>query len=276
VLSRRAFLSCVAFIPALAQGDADDTVWAEYLVWLEGRVVGSTAGLDHYRQALLDLGLPEAEVERRMSIVSSRVLRRPEAMRLWFNSMYGADGAQGPDWPTPLVMEAVRELEPGSALDVSMGEGRNSLFLAGMGWDVTGFDVSDVALENARAKAAKAGVTLKTVRAGYQEFEFGHHRFDLIVMTCAYFPIREAEYVDRLLDSLRPGGLLVFQYGVLPKSAGNDGSASWLGVPEADELKRVFGTLQILRYEEIEEIADWQIGSRQRKARTVKMIARKN
>jgi 2-polyprenyl-3-methyl-5-hydroxy-6-metoxy-1,4-benzoquinol methylase len=34
-----------------------------------------------------------------------------------------------------------------------MGEGRNSIFLAGRGWNVTGFDVSDVAVMNARAKA---------------------------------------------------------------------------------------------------------------------------
>ncbi len=173
-------------------------------------------------------------------------------------------------------MEAARELEPGSALDVSMGEGRNSIFLAGMGWDVTGFDVSDVGWENARAKAAKAGVTLKTVRSGYQEFDFGRHRFDLIVMIYAYFPIREAESVDRLLDSLRPGGLLVFQHGVLEKGGDKDGSAAWLGIPEEDELKQILGTLQILRYEESEELSDWQVGSRQRRGQTVKMIARKD
>ncbi len=86
-LSRRAFLSGATLLPALAQDAADDTVWAEYLAWLEGRVVGSTVGLEHYREALADKGFPEAEVERRMSVVTSRALRRPEAMRLWFNSM---------------------------------------------------------------------------------------------------------------------------------------------------------------------------------------------
>jgi hypothetical protein len=36
-------------------------------------------------------------------------------------------------------------------------------------------------------------------------------------MTYAYFPIREAVYVNRLIGSVRPGGLLAFQHGVLKR-----------------------------------------------------------
>jgi methylase of polypeptide subunit release factors len=48
-------------------------------------------------------------------------------------------------------MDVVKGLKPGIALDVCMGEGRNCIFLAGLGWKVTGFDVSDVAVANVLA-----------------------------------------------------------------------------------------------------------------------------
>jgi SAM-dependent methyltransferase len=210
-----------------------------------------------------------------MALVSARAFRRPEAMRLWFNSMYGPDGGVGPDWPTPFVMEVVKDLTPGTALDVCMGEGRNSIFLASLGWKVTGFDVSDVALMNARVKAKKAGVNLTTSRSGYQEFDFGYGRWDLIVMTYAYFPIRETEYVNRLIGSIRPGGLLAFQHGVLKKGVDRTGTASLLGIPEEGELKEIFRSLVVLRYEEVEEQSDWQVGHGHRNGRSVKMLAKK-
>jgi SAM-dependent methyltransferase len=274
--SRRAFLSVVAACSTAAGSATDDeAVWTQYLAWLKGRVVGDLVGLDTYRKVLTEQGFPKEEVERRIALISERSLRRPEAMRLWFNSMYGPHGAVGPDWPTPFLMEVVKGLTPGAALDVCMGEGRNSIFLAGLGWKVTGFDVSDVAVANTLAKAKKAGVEITAVRSGYQDFDFGHERWDLIVMTYAYFPIRDTKYVNRLIASMRRGGLLAFQYGVLKKGADRSGDASLLGIPEEGELKEILRDLRILRYQELEELSDWQVGDGGRKGRSVKMLAKK-
>ena len=274
--TRRGFVFAIAASPAViaAAGD-DDAVWSEYLAWLKGRVLGDLVGLDTYRKVLTDQGVPKPEVERRMKIISERSLKRPEAMRLWFNSMYGPNGAVGPDWPTPFLMEVVKGISPGSSLDVCMGEGRNSIFLASLGWKATGFDVSDVAVANALAKAKKAEVEITAVRSSYQEFDFGHERWDLIVMTYAYFPIRDPKYVGQLIASMRRGGLLVFQYGVLKKGADRTGDASLLGIPEEGELKEIFRSLRILRYEEAEELSDWQVGQGGRKGKAVKMLAQK-
>jgi len=275
-LARRDFLSIAgAWLLAGARASDDEAVWSQYLSWLKGRVLGDTLGLESYRKALIEQGLAKAEVDRRMRIISERAFRRPEAMRLWFNSMYGPEGEVGPDWPTPFVVEVAKDLTPGAALDVCMGEGRNSIFLASRGWNVTGFDVSDVAVMNARRKADKAGVKLTVIRSGYQEFDFGDAKWDLIVMTYAYFPIRDAVYVNRLVGSMRPGGLLVFQYGVLEKGADRSGTAPMLGIPEEGELKEIFRSLVIVRYEEVEEESDWQVSHGHRRGRTVKMLAKK-
>jgi hypothetical protein len=273
--TRRAFVSAVAASFTVAAAGDDDAIWSEYLVWLKGRVLGDLVGLESYRKVLTEQGVPKPEVERRMKIISERSLKRPEAMRLWFNSMYGPKGAIGPDWPTPFLRETVKGVTPGASLDVCMGEGRNSIFLATLGWKATGFDVSDVAVANALAKAKKVGVEITAVRSGYQQFDFGQERWDLIVMTYAYFPIRDPKYVSQLIASMRRGSLLVFQYGVLQKGADRTGDAALLGIPEEGELKEIFRALRILRYEEAEEVSDWQVGQGGRKGRSVKMLAQK-
>jgi len=45
--------------------------------------------------------------------------------------------------PNAFLVEVTRIRKPGKALDVGMGQGRNSIYLARRGWDVTGFDASD-------------------------------------------------------------------------------------------------------------------------------------
>src|ERR1035441_4619057 len=84
--TRRAFLPIVAAWSTLASSATDDeAVWTQYLAWLNGRVLGDLVGLDTYRKVLADRGLPKEEVERRIALIHERSLKRPEAMRLWFN-----------------------------------------------------------------------------------------------------------------------------------------------------------------------------------------------
>src|SRR5919199_5652595 len=60
--------------------------------------------------------------------------------------------------PGPFLGAEVGSREPGTALDLGAGEGRNSLWLAERGWRVTAVDLSDVAVAKGRERAAHAGV----------------------------------------------------------------------------------------------------------------------
>src|ERR1700731_1554236 len=55
-----------------------------------------------------------------------------------------------------LLQHAIRERQPGVAVDLGMGEGRNAVFLAGRGWQVTGVDISGEAVKQAKARAVAA------------------------------------------------------------------------------------------------------------------------
>lgn len=112
--------------------------------------------------------------------------------------------------PNGTVVTELAGVTPGRALDVGCGEGADSVWLAGRGWDVTGLDVSSVALGRAAMHAREAGVEVDWIPAGLLEADLGTGVFDLV---SAQYPAlrttatREAERA--LLDAVAPGGLLL-------------------------------------------------------------------
>ena len=93
--------------------------------------------------------------------------------------------------PNAPLVETVSSLKPGKALDIAMGEGRNAIWLATKGWDVTGFDISDEALRQTEERAGRVGVTIKAIKAASESFDYGHEQWDLIVMSYAFTPVPE-------------------------------------------------------------------------------------
>jgi 2-polyprenyl-3-methyl-5-hydroxy-6-metoxy-1,4-benzoquinol methylase len=81
-----------------------------------------------------------------------------------------------------LLARHVEDLPPGAALDIAAGQGRNAVFLAAKGWQVTAFDISGKGLEIAKTAAREAGVRLTTVRCSAQEFDYGHQAWDLVLL----------------------------------------------------------------------------------------------
>ena len=123
------------------------------------------------------------------------------------------DGAMWSGRPNGrLVAEAAR-LTPGRALDVGCGEGADAIWLARRGWTVTAIDVSDVALGRARQAAELAGVTVDWVRGDALQTSFPARSFDLLSMQYPALPKAAGEGAVRtLLDTVRPGGLLLAVY----------------------------------------------------------------
>ena len=90
--------------------------------------------------------------------------------------------------PNRFVVEELHALPPGRALDLGSGEGRNAVWLAERGWQVTAVDFSPVALAKARRLAQARGVTVNWVLAdlrGYQPESAAH---DLILVAYVHLP----------------------------------------------------------------------------------------
>jgi 2-polyprenyl-3-methyl-5-hydroxy-6-metoxy-1,4-benzoquinol methylase len=80
-------------------------------------------------------------------------------------------------------MEMAKDRKAGTALDVGMGQGRNAIWLAQQGWDVTGFDPAEKAVALAQETAKMLGVRLETEIKGMEDFDFGERRWDLILFS---------------------------------------------------------------------------------------------
>jgi 2-polyprenyl-3-methyl-5-hydroxy-6-metoxy-1,4-benzoquinol methylase len=94
-----------------------------------------------------------------------------------YNSIYsGRDGIPFPRNPNRFLVEMTKGLKPGWALDVGMGRGRNSIYLAKQGWEVTGFDASGEGVRLAQSEADRLGLKLSASVATFEQFDFGENR----------------------------------------------------------------------------------------------------
>lgn len=110
--------------------------------------------------------------------------------------------------PNRFVSEELEDLEPGSALDVACGEGRNAVWLAEQGWEVTGVDFSSVALERARRMADDLELEVDWVEADILDWDPGR-RFDLVLVAYVHFlPTEWMALMHKAVSWVEPGGYL--------------------------------------------------------------------
>ncbi len=115
--------------------------------------------------------------------------------------------AEWPGKPDESLVEKVGSLKPGRALDLGCGPGRNAIWLAGQGWQVTGVDASAVGLGQAAHRAAEAGVTAEWLQADLTDYEPPAAQFDLVVLANMHFaPGEREELFARFGRAVAPGG----------------------------------------------------------------------
>ena len=100
----------------------------------------------------------------------------------------------------------------GHVLCLAEGEGRNAVFLAQQGYQVTAVDQSAVGLKKAQDLANKHGVTIKTVVANLAEFDLGNACWDGIVSISAHVPapLRKQLHQQSVL-ALKDGGVFILE-----------------------------------------------------------------
>ena len=172
--------------------------------------------------------------------------------------------------PNALLVETVKGLKPGTALDADMGEGRNAIYLAQQGWQVTGVDVAEKALAYAQARAGKLGVKITTEVADMAKYDWGTNKWDLIVLSYA----GGRDYAARVQKALKPGGIVVLEAFHMEATqkiqvVGGDYRVFF----NTDELKKLYGDvgLKIIRYEEPIGTADFT----KQQLRLVQLVAQK-
>lgn len=158
--------------------------------------------------------------------------------------------------PNQFFAEEVAPLTPEKALDLGTGEGRNAIWLAEQGWNVTALDFSSVAIEKARAIAQKRGVVVEWVVADLVAFEPEPASFDLVAVVYIHLPASErSTVVRRAASAVATGGsLLVIGHDStnLPNGVGGPQNPDVLFTP--DDIVADIGDLRLVRAERMHRI----------------------
>ena len=175
--------------------------------------------------------------------------RDPDGERRRWDERYRLRLQEPDREPADFLRQQVASLPTGCALVLAMGEGRHALYLAGLGHEVTGVDISPVAVERCRRAAAARGLAIETAVADLGSYDLGRGCFGLI--TDFYFFDRLL--LPRVVTALEPGGLLVLEtFAVAHRdldSPVGPRNPHYLFDPDKDLA--ALSTLQIRTYEEL-------------------------
>ncbi len=129
-----------------------------------------------------------------------------------WNERYGVKAFAYGKTPNVFFKEWLEKFEPRSILMPADGEGRNGVFAAQLGWQVTSFDLSKEGKAKALELAAEKNTSLEYLVDNFEKIKFDHNSFDAIGLIYAHFPAdKKSNFHKRLVEYLRPTGIVIFE-----------------------------------------------------------------
>lgn len=135
----------------------------------------------------------------------------------------------------------------GKALDIAMGEGRNAVFVASLGYDVLGVDISEAGIRKAQALAKKKKVRIKTLLVDLDDYALPEKTYDLILC----FNFLDRRMFPAIRRALKPRGLIFYETFTIDHLKHSSFKREW--VLEHNELLREFSEFHVLKYQEIDQ-----------------------
>jgi SAM-dependent methyltransferase len=158
----------------------------------------------------------------------------PVSSHEW-DERYSGDELVWSSTPNQFLVAEVVGLRAGRAVDLACGEGRNAIWLAEQGWEVTGVDFSPVGLAKAKRFADFSGVKIDWIESAVEDWTPPPAGFDLVAMLYLQLPQKTRSVaLDLAASAVAPGGTLV----VVAHDVDNL-TRGFGGPPNADVLYRV-------------------------------------
>lgn len=175
------------------------------------------------------------------------------------------------------VVDAATLVKPGKTLDLGCGNGRNSLYLAASGYDVTAWDKNPMSIQNLRSIREAEGLdNLQVAIHDLNTLSFDGE-YDFILSTVVMMFL-EANTIPRLIDNMqrctKPGG-----YNLIVAAMDTDDFPCTVGFPFAfktGELKNYYKGWNLLKYnEDVGELHRTDEKGNRIKLRFATMLARR-
>lgn len=173
-----------------------------------------------------------------------------DAARDFWNARYAQDGYLFGETPNAFLQSQAARLAPGmTALAIADGEGRNGVWLAERGLTVTTTDIAPLAVDKARALAARRGVAIDARLADLDAWDWPTDAFDVVVGVFIQFspPAARERVFQAMKVAVRPGGLILLQ-GYRPEQIayGAGGPGQVENLYDEALLRAAFGDFDIL------------------------------
>ncbi len=148
--------------------------------------------------------------------------------------------------PAQFLVDNITLLPKGHVLDVAIGTGGNGVYLAKMGFEVEGVDISSKAVSDALELAHKAGVAIRVETVDLEaEFCIKRGAYDVII--CFYYLQRSL--IAQIKDGLKEGGVVVYETYIVDQAKfGRPKNPDYL--LKHNELLDMFRDFRCLRYRE--------------------------
>jgi len=156
--------------------------------------------------------------------------------------------------PNEFLVSVADRLPQGKILSLAEGEGRNAVYLASLGYQVTGVDGSEVGLRKAVELAIGRGVAITTMQADLSTFEMGAEQWEgIIACYCHVPPAIRIPLHQAAVRGLRSGGVFVLEAFSKEQLAYNTGGPQSIDMlMSLGDLKRELAGLVIVHAVQIE------------------------
>lgn len=164
--------------------------------------------------------------------------------------------------PNQFLVAEVVSLVPGRALDVGSGEGRNAVWLAEQGWQVTAVDFSDVGIAKGKEMASHRSVEVSWVNEDLNLYEPPEAGFDLVIVFYIHMPPDpRLEVLARAARAVAPGGtLLVVAHDLTNLEHGYGGPQDPDLLYTPGETVAALGELEVVRAERVTRLVENEEG----------------
>ena len=129
-----------------------------------------------------------------------------------WNERFSAEEFAYGEEPNLYLKEELEKFPKGKILFGGEGEGRNAVFAARLGWDVSAFDISVEGKKKAQKLAEKNKVMLDYRVGELATLQFQSEEFDAVALIYAHFPAEVKSFYHKTINTyLRKGGIVIFE-----------------------------------------------------------------
>lgn len=153
----------------------------------------------------------------------------------------------------PIIEQIPTIVSSGTVLDVGAGQGRNALFLAKRGFNVTASDISEIGLEQLKEQAQEEGVEIATKLASIDDIDQELEQYDVILINFTLHHLKESharKIIDMYKEETKPGALHVISTFTSQGDFYEMPQNKEMFYSEPGELKTLYKDWEIIEYRE--------------------------